>query len=1084
MFSCSKNSNKKTLFISHPKSTTGINFSNTLSYTEELNPYTYRNFYNGGGVGIGDFNNDSLPDLFFTGNLVSNKLYLNKGNFKFEDITKSSGLESFGIWSTGVSIVDINADGLLDIYVCKSGPPGGNRRNNELFINNGDLTFSEMSKEYGLDNEGLSTHAAFFDYDNDGDLDCYLLNNTIKSIGIGFDLVKDLRNIDDENGNKLLRNDNNFFVDVSNQAGIYTSKIGFGLGVTVGDINLDGWSDMFISNDFFEKDYLYINNKDGTFSESLEDYMNEISMGSMGADMADINNDGYPEIFVTEMLPKRHDRRVSKVVFDSWDKYQFSLNQGYYHQFNRNVLQLNNQDGSFSDISRITGLDATDWSWGALIFDMNNDGYKDIFVANGIYKDLLDQDYVNFLANPSIVSNIIKSEKEPIKTLIDMIPTEPLSNFAFKNMGNLSFENSTIEFGLDMLTYSNGSAYGDLDNDGDLDLIINNVNMDANIYENKSDKNWISFSFDSKSQNKFGIGTKVFIYYRGTLQYQELSPMRGFQSSVDYRLYFGLDSIRLVDSVKIVWPYEKHLILKNLISNKHYLVEEPLEITKNEEKKRNNKSLLQQSDLVIDFEHVENNFVDFDRERLLYKMNSNEGPCLCNADFNMDGLEDIFIGGAKGQSAVLFFQNNDGSFSIENEIFELDKNSEDVDCLVGDYNGDGLLDLFVASGGSEFSIFSPELMDRVYFNLGEREFKKSIESLTTIKKFVSTSTISANDFDNDGDLDVFLGTRLNSGSYGTTTKSYMLENDGKGIFTDITQNVAPDLLKMGMVTDSEFVDINNDNKKELVVVGEWMPVKVYEFSNDVFVDISDDLGLDKSNGLYNVLKIVDVNNDSFKDIILGNYGLNSSFKASIDKPLTLLVNDFDNNRKTEQIIGMYYGDDLYPIVQLKDLWMQIPVLKKKYLKFENYKNKKLLELFSKEIMDKTEKKYVYNLASCILINDVGKKFKLEYLPFEAQLSPIYSILSENLNNDDYDDIIIGGNITTVKPEFGINNASFSLLLLGMKDSKFKSLNSRESGLFVKGEIRDIIKVKVNEKDNYIFAVNNSKLKIFKNANDK
>ena len=450
----------------------------------------------------------------------------------------------------------------------------------------------------------------------------------------------------------------------------------------------------------------------------------------------------------------------------------------------------------------------------------------------------------------------------------------------------------------------------------------------------------------------------------------------------------------------------------------------------------------------------------------------------------MDGLEDIFIGGAKGQSAVLYFQNNDGSFSIENEIFELDKNSEDVDCLVGDYNGDGLLDLFVASGGSEFSIFSPELMDRVYFNLGEGEFKKSVESLTTIKKFVSTSTISANDFDNDGDLDVFLGTRLNSSSYGTTTKSYMLENDGKGIFTDITQNIASGLLKMGMVTDSEFVDINNDNKKELVVVGEWMPVKVYEFSNDVFVDISDDLGLDKSNGLYNALKIVDVNNDSFKDIVLGNYGLNSSFEASIDKPLTLLVNDFDNNRKTEQIIGMYYGNDLYPIVQLKDLWMQIPILKKKYLKFENYKNKKLLELFSKEIIDKTEKKYVYNLASSILINNLGNQFTLEYLPFEAQLSPIYSILSDNLNNDDYDDIIIGGNITTVKPEFGINNGSFSLLLLGMKDSKFKSLNSKESGLFVKGEVRDIIKMKVNKRDNYIFAINNSRLKIFKNENDK
>ena len=418
------NENKSTLFHNLSNSKTNVDFKNTLKYTEELNPYTYRNFYNGGGVGVGDFNNDSLQDIFFTGNLVSNKLYLNKGQFKFEDITDDAGLNSDGIWSTGVSVVDINHDGYLDIYVCKSGPPGGLRRNNELFINNGDLTFTERSKEFGLDNEGLSTHAAFFDFDNDGDLDCYLLNNTIKSIGIGFDRVKDLRNIASSEGNKLLRNDNGFFVDVSDEAGIYTSEIGFGLGVTVGDINLDGWSDLFISNDFFEKDYLYINNQDGSFTESLENYLNEISMGSMGADMADLNNDGFSEIFVTEMLPDRHDRRVSKAVFDSWDKYQFSLAQGYYHQFNRNALQLNNQNNSFSEISRISGLDATDWSWGALIFDMNNDGNKDIFVANGIYKDLLDQDYVNFLANPSIISNMIKSEREPVKKLIDMIPSE------------------------------------------------------------------------------------------------------------------------------------------------------------------------------------------------------------------------------------------------------------------------------------------------------------------------------------------------------------------------------------------------------------------------------------------------------------------------------------------------------------------------------------------------------------------------------------------------------------------------------------------------------------------------------------
>ena len=514
--------------------------------------------------------------------------------------------------------------------MCKSGPPGGLRRNNELFINNGDLTFTERSKEFGLDNEGLSTHAAFFDFDNDGDLDCYLLNNTIKSIGIGFDRVKDLRNIASNEGNKLLRNDDGFFVDVSDEAGIYTSEIGFGLGVTVGDINLDGWSDLFISNDFFEKDYLYINNQDGSFTESLENYLNEISMGSMGADMADLNNDGFSEIFVTEMLPDRHDRRVSKAVFDSWDKYQFSLAQGYYHQFNRNALQLNNQNNSFSEISRISGLDATDWSWGALIFDMNNDGNKDIFVANGIYKDLLDQDYVNFLANPSIISNMIKSEREPVKKLIDMIPSEPLSNFAFENLGSFKFNNSTNEFGLDNKTFSNGSAYGDFDNDGDLDLVVNNVNMLANIYENKSTNNWISFSFNSNSKNKFGIGNKVFVYHGGELQYQELSPMRGFQSSVDYRLYFGIGNSEEIDSVKIIWSDNKVTILNSPKINNHITLDENsskkvvLKVSDNMKNK-----ILRVSDNTINYTHIENNFVDFDRERLLFKMHSREGPCLC-----------------------------------------------------------------------------------------------------------------------------------------------------------------------------------------------------------------------------------------------------------------------------------------------------------------------------------------------------------------------------------------------------------------------------------------------------------------------
>tara|TARA_Y100000992_G_scaffold156936_1_gene104910 strand:- start:281 stop:3565 length:3285 start_codon:yes stop_codon:yes gene_type:complete len=1073
------NSKKEnTLFELLPSSKTNVYFQNNLEYTEELNPYTYRNFYNGGGVGIGDFNNDSLQDIFFTGNLVSNKLYLNKGNFEFEDITDKSGLNSKDIWSTGVSVVDINHDGFLDIYVCKSGPPGGERRNNELFINNGDLTFTESSKAYGLDNEGLSTHAAFFDFDNDGDLDCYLLNNTIKSIGIGLDMVKDLRKIDSNQGNKLLRNDNGFFVDISKEAGIYTSDIGFGLGVTIGDINLDGWSDMFISNDFFEKDYLYINNQNGTFSESLEDYLNEISMGSMGADMADLNNDGFSEIFVTEMLPDRHDRRVSKAVFDSWDKYQFSLNQGYFHQFNRNALQLNNQNNSFSEISRITGLDATDWSWGALIFDMDNDGNKDVFVANGIYKDLLDQDYVNFLANPSIISNMIKSEKEPVKKLIDMIPSEPLTNFAFKNLGSLKFDNVSEEFGFDNKTFSNGSAYGDFDNDGDLDLVINNVNMLSNIYENKSSNNWISFSFDSSSKNKFGVGNKIFLYTKNGLQFQELSPMRGFQSSVDYRLNFGIGNISNVDSVKIVWNNNQESTLQNLKINSHHLIKEDNMIkSHNKNTSNKQKQILSQSMSNIDYTHIENNFVDFDRERLLFKMNSSEGPCLCAADFNQDGLDDIFIGSAKNQVSKIYYQIKKGEFKEYSEPFENDLLSEDVNCVVDDFDGDGRIDLIVASGGSEFSNFSPELRDRLYLNNGYMNFQKLDNSFASILTFESTSTISSDDIDNDGDKDLFVGTRLNPGSYGTQTKNFILINNGKGIFSDATSQYLGKDKIMKMVTDSEFIDIDNDGKNELVVVGEWMPILVFKNLNNKFLNISDSLGLSKTNGLYNEVHCLDINNDGFNDIIIGNYGLNSMFKASVDKPLTLYVNDFDKNGRTEQILGMYYDDNLYPIVQLKDLWMQLPYLKKEYLKFENYKNKKMNELLDKSAMKNTKILEVYNLASLILQNESGIKFQIDTLPFMAQISPIYSILSDDLNNDGYNDIILGGNLSEIKPEFGPSKASYSSLFIGNKDSKFEYITSNKSGIFIDGDLRDLVKMKINKKDSYIFALNNSKIKI-------
>jgi hypothetical protein len=1066
---------------------TGIDFVNQLDYTEELNTYTYKNFYSGGGVALGDMNNDGLIDIFLAGNLVTNKLFLNKGNLQFEDVSVASGLAAEGIWTTGASIADINSDGWLDIYLCKSGPPGGERRHNELFINNGDLTFTEAAAAYGLDFEGLSTQAAFFDYDRDGDLDCYLLNNSFRSVG-GYDLRVGQRNKPDPlGGNRLMRNDDGKFTDVSEMAGIYTSEIGFGLGVTIGDINKDGWQDIYVSNDFFEKDYLYINNKDGSFSESLEMYMQEISLGSMGADLADINNDGQPEIFVTEMLPASEARRKTTAQFESWDKYDLNVKNGYYKQFGRNVLQLNNGNNTFSEISRLSGVDATDWSWAALIFDMNNDGHKDIFVANGIYKDLLNQDYVNFSSSPELLRQIQQRKKGVILQLIDSMPSTPLPNYSFENLGNLQFVNRSNDWGLDMPTFSNGSAYGDLDNDGDLDLVLNNVNMPAQVYENRSSEllpqnKSLSFMLHGEGKNTFGLGAKITLTIDNTKLYQELAPMRGFMSTVDHRMVFGLGNNDVVDTVIVEWPNESTTILTSVTAGQLlHVYQKDAQPNPQPGDGGLTKTIFNERHLSgVAFVHVENEYVDFDKDHLLFNMNSNEGPCLCKGDIDGDGRDDFYVGGSKNQAGELYVQKKPGVFEKTNqEVFAPDKGSEDVGCIFFDANNDGRPDIYVASGGVEFNSSSISLLDRLYLNTGTGAGRllKSKQLLPVEDRLESTKAVAAYDFDQDGDQDLFVGTRLTPDLYGLPGNGYLLRNDGMGNFNNVTSEVAPDLLRLGMTTAARWLDVNNDGSIDLLVVGDWMPIRLFIMEGGRFVDRSVEYGLGNTNGWYRALETGDFNGDGWIDFVVGNHGLNSRFKTSIDEPVTMYINDFDQNGTVEQITTQYESGKPYPVVLRTDLITQIPSLKKKYLHFKDYKEKAMWDIFAPEQLANSLVLNAHTFETVVWLNNGNGTFSRQSLPIEAQFFPVYAIAVNDFTRDGEIDIMLGGNQFRAKPETGIYAGGYGQLLRGNGAGRFETVPGSKSGLVVRGEVRSFGLLTDNNRKWIVVGKNNDRVSV-------
>jgi hypothetical protein len=1075
-----------TLFERRAPDSTGVTFSNALAESAALNIVNYLYYYNGGGVAAGDVNGDGRVDLYFTANEEDNALYLNRGGFRFEEATERAGVAGTADWTTGATMADVNGDGHLDIYVTVVNGYKGLEGRNQLFVNDGDGTFTERAAEYGLDLTGYGTQSAFFDYDGDGDLDLFVLNHTTHDEQT-YGRAR-LRTETDapKAGDKLFRNDGGRFTEVTEEAGIHSSRIGYGLGVSVSDLNRDGCPDVYVANDFHEDDYLYYNNCDGTFREARAEAMRHTSLSSMGSDAADVNNDGRPDVVTLDMLADRESIRKTSAGPESYDVYQIKRRYGYGPQFSQNTLQLNQGGERFSEIGHFAGIQATDWSWAPLLADYDLDGDKDLFVTNGIYRRPNDLDYIQYASQPSVQSALDDLSESDLSVL-ERMPQVPVPNYAFRNDTGLSFTSTADDWGLDREGFSNGAAYADLDNDGDLDLVVNNINAPASLYENRADalrkgRHTLTVALENdQGANTDGLGATVFVRTDSLRQMQEVMTTRGYQSSVPPRLHFGLGPRRTVDSLTVVWPdgrtetrtgvaADQALTLRYADAEGRY--DFPGADT-------TGRLLAGARAPGLDHRHAENDFNDFSRQYLAPRKVSTEGPALAVGDVNGDGREDVFVGGAKRQAAGLYLQQADGSFrATADSLWRADRLHEDVDATFFDADGDGDLDLYVVSAGNEFWGSADALADRLYLNDGSGTFRRADAALPDGFR-TNGGAVAAGDIDGDGDTDLFVGGRVVAREYGRTPTSVLLENDGTGRFSRVTEERAPGLASVGMVTDAVWTDVDTDGRTDLVVAGAWMPVTVFRQQADgTFAEATAEFGLGDTRGWWTALAAGDVDGDGDPDLVAGNLGRNGPLSASPERPVRLYVGDFNDDGRAEPVLTRHRNGTATPIADRDAFLKSIPSLEDKFPTHASFGASTIEEVLPAEALDAATVRHIDTLASTYFENR-GGAFAARSLPARAQLAPIHAVHAGDVTGDGTADLVVGGNFHGVKPSQGRYDASYGLVLRGDGAGTWTAVPPAESGLYLDGQVRALEPLRLPTGPHLLAGRNDAPLRLLK-----